>query len=100
MEDPEERMHSAVGVLTSEEREVWARWRKELEADEDNAESLRIIDTALFVLCLDDTTPPRCPRSRACPRALQEQETGARHDTARRERGAGTSSWGQGEASR
>ena len=56
--EPEDRMHSAVGVLTSDEREVWARWRKHLEGNVGNAESLSIIDTSLFVLCLDDTTPP------------------------------------------
>lgn len=56
--EPEDRMHSAVGVLTSDEREVWAHWRKHLEGNAGNAESLRIIDTSLFVLCLDDTTPP------------------------------------------
>ena len=59
MHEPEERMQSAVGVLTSEERQVWAQWRTVLESDDSNAQSLRIIDTALFVLCLDDTTPPR-----------------------------------------
>jgi len=59
MHEPEERMQSAVGVLTSEERQVWAQWRTVLESDASNAQSLRIIDTALFVLCLDDTTPPR-----------------------------------------
>ena len=34
MHDPEDRMHSAVGVLTSEDRDVWARWRKVLESDD------------------------------------------------------------------
>lgn len=57
-EEAEDRMHNAVGVLTSDDREVWAHWRKHLEGDELNRHSLNMIDTALFVLCLDDTTPP------------------------------------------
>ena len=55
---PEERMHNAVGVLTSEDRDVWARWRAELAKDPANAECLQLVDASLFVLCLDDTAPP------------------------------------------
>lgn len=48
----------AVGLLTTEEREVWAVWRSELiKASANNAENFRIVDSAIFVLCLDDTSP-------------------------------------------
>lgn len=44
---------SPVGVLTSENRDVWARLRDKLVAA-GNAEVLRLVDSALFCLCLDD----------------------------------------------
>lgn len=42
-----------LGVLTSENRDVWANLRDKLEAT-GNAENLRSVDSALFCLCLDD----------------------------------------------
>ncbi|XP_030289901.1 carnitine O-palmitoyltransferase 2, mitochondrial [Sparus aurata] len=42
-----------LGVLTSENRDVWAGLRERLVAA-GNAEDLRIVDSALFCLCLDD----------------------------------------------
>ena len=47
---------SAAG-LTSETRPVWHDLRAQLSTDEGNAESLRVVDSALFVLCLDDDAP-------------------------------------------
>lgn len=44
-----------LGVLTSENRDVWADLRHKLEAA-GNAENLRSVDSALFCLCLDDKT--------------------------------------------
>ncbi|XP_075874185.1 carnitine O-palmitoyltransferase 2, mitochondrial-like [Nelusetta ayraudi] len=44
-----------LGVLTSENRDVWADLRDKLEAA-GNAENLRSVDSALFCLCLDDTS--------------------------------------------
>ncbi|KAM9762595.1 carnitine O-palmitoyltransferase 2, mitochondrial [Menidia menidia] len=41
------------GVLTSENRDVWAGLRDKLVAA-GNAEDLRIVDSALFCLCLDE----------------------------------------------
>jgi len=44
----------AVGVLTSEDRPTWASARKHLgKLSQANLETLRIIDCALFILCLD-----------------------------------------------
>ncbi|KAL7275183.1 carnitine O-acetyltransferase yat1 [Rhizina undulata] len=56
----QEAAKSAVGVLSTENRRVWAGVRDILTrdgADSNNSECLRIVDTALFVLCLDSTSP-------------------------------------------
>lgn len=42
-----------LGVLTSENRDVWAGLREKLIAA-GNAEDLRVVDSALFCLCLDE----------------------------------------------
>ncbi|WFD36414.1 carnitine O-acetyltransferase [Malassezia cuniculi] len=47
----------AVGVLSTEQRRTWYHLRSALEIDPQNHAFLRIIDSALFVLCLDDTVP-------------------------------------------
>lgn len=49
----------AVGVLSTENRKVWSGLRDIMTKDprSNNAECLNIVDTALFVLCLDDTEP-------------------------------------------
>ncbi|KAM9386335.1 carnitine O-palmitoyltransferase 2, mitochondrial [Pholidichthys leucotaenia] len=44
-----------LGVLTSENRDVWVGLREKLIAA-GNAEELRTVDSALFCLCLDDDT--------------------------------------------
>ncbi|MDP2434447.1 MAG: choline/carnitine O-acyltransferase [archaeon] len=47
-----------VGTLTTEERRTWASVRRAMERESaENAQSLAAIDSALFVLCLDDTEP-------------------------------------------
>lgn len=49
---------NAFGVLTSETRSTWARYRSEIEQQSPhNARVLETIDSALFVLCLDDCSP-------------------------------------------
>ncbi|KPM39442.1 putative mitochondrial carnitine O-acetyltransferase [Neonectria ditissima] len=47
----------ALGVLSTENRKVWSGLRDVLtrEPDSNNADSLAIVDSALFVLCLDYT---------------------------------------------
>lgn len=42
------------GVLTAEDRDYWASLRERLSNNSNNAEILRKIDGAVFVLCLDD----------------------------------------------
>ncbi|KAJ8869554.1 hypothetical protein PR048_028545 [Dryococelus australis] len=44
-----------VGILTTEQRDTWAKVRKHL-ADTGNSENLSIIDSSLFCLILDDLT--------------------------------------------
>lgn len=47
-----------MGLLTTEDREDWARRRKELtDASEANRANFDKVDSAIFLLCLDDTSP-------------------------------------------
>ncbi len=46
-----------VGYLTGINRDKWAGLREELVCSERNRETLRCIDSAMFVLCLDDSDP-------------------------------------------
>jgi len=46
-----------IAALTGEDRRVWARVRDELCAVPGCHESLRAIETALFVVCMDDEAP-------------------------------------------
>lgn len=49
----------ALGVLSTENRKIWSGLREVLTREEgsNNADSLAIVDSALFVLCLDYTEP-------------------------------------------
>ncbi|KAG0169405.1 hypothetical protein DFQ28_003955 [Apophysomyces sp. BC1034] len=47
----------AVGVLTTENRRNWARLREELQSNSVNREALKVVDSALFVVCLDHVQP-------------------------------------------
>lgn len=48
----------AIGALTSENRDVWADARQTLlDAAPDNAAALATIESASFVICLDDASP-------------------------------------------
>ncbi|KAF1990587.1 carnitine acetyl transferas-like protein [Aulographum hederae CBS 113979] len=49
----------ALGVLSTENRKVWSGLRDVLHRDEDsnNSDCLNIVDSALFILCLDYTEP-------------------------------------------
>ncbi|RSM18795.1 hypothetical protein CDV31_002313 [Fusarium ambrosium] len=55
----QEAAKGALGVLSTENRKVWSGLRDVLtsEPDSNNADSLGIVDSALFVLCLDYTEP-------------------------------------------
>jgi len=48
---------NAIGVLSTENRKTWSSLRTSLSKDRHNASCLQIVDDALFIVCLDDTTP-------------------------------------------
>jgi carnitine O-acetyltransferase len=54
---PEEAARTALGVFTTLKRSEWAAARKDLCSLERNENALHIIDSALFVLVLDDYAP-------------------------------------------
>uniref|UniRef100_A0A182RSJ5 Choline/carnitine acyltransferase domain-containing protein n=1 Tax=Anopheles funestus TaxID=62324 RepID=A0A182RSJ5_ANOFN len=45
-----------LGLLTTENRDTWATARTHLAQQGNNAKSLELVDSALFCLCLDDST--------------------------------------------
>lgn len=55
----QEAARSAVGVLSTEKRSIWAGLRQGMteDATTNNAECLSIVDSALFILCLDYIEP-------------------------------------------
>ncbi|KAG9564263.1 carnitine acetyl transferas-like protein, partial [Aureobasidium melanogenum] len=55
----QEFARNAVGVLSTENRKIWSSLRDVLSREEgsNNSDSLNIIDSALFILCLDYTEP-------------------------------------------
>ena len=56
--DQEVSIKQALGVLTTQPRKKWASLRDSLiQSSKHNAEALEIIDSALFVLVLDDYAP-------------------------------------------
>ncbi|TXT15908.1 hypothetical protein VHUM_00411 [Vanrija humicola] len=49
---------NAVGILTTENRKIWSRLRGELrDSNRHNARCLSIVESSLFVVCLDDAEP-------------------------------------------
>jgi hypothetical protein len=55
--DPVDSSKSAIGVLTSLNRNEWATAREDIIKNPKNKEGLQIVDSALFVLVLDDYIP-------------------------------------------
>jgi len=55
----QEAAKGALGVLSTENRKIWSGLRDVLmrEEDSNNAECLNIVDSALFMVCLDYTEP-------------------------------------------
>ncbi|KAG0632848.1 hypothetical protein HOY80DRAFT_1019223 [Tuber brumale] len=48
----------ALGALTSENRDTWTKVRKmTIEASPENKKALQLIESASFIVCLDDTSP-------------------------------------------
>ncbi|CAL1532065.1 unnamed protein product, partial [Lymnaea stagnalis] len=58
LEDPTPAPEFPVSVLTTEYRDVWTRARVQLiNADPRNESRLRVLEKAIFALCLDDDQP-------------------------------------------
>lgn len=50
--------HNAVGLLTTENRKIWSDLRGKIRSSNtNNRECLSVVDSALFVVCLDDKEP-------------------------------------------
>ncbi|CAG8475618.1 4898_t:CDS:2 [Cetraspora pellucida] len=47
----------AVGILSTENRKIWADLRIMLEKSSENKDFLKVLDSALFVVCLDEVSP-------------------------------------------
>lgn len=47
----------SVGILTTEKRPIWSMYREHLRQDSHNRKCLEVVDTALFVVCMDDSEP-------------------------------------------
>jgi len=55
---------AAVGILTSDNRDVWATSYQALTKDKENAESVRVIEESLFVVAIDRPNRPlKSPKS-------------------------------------
>ncbi|GKT93954.1 polyketide synthase [Colletotrichum tofieldiae] len=52
-----EEQQAAISVLTSERRATWAKLRQEISSIKSNDIGLTSIESAAFVVCLDDCTP-------------------------------------------
>lgn len=48
---------NSLGVLTTENRKTWSHHRQDLASSKHNGPCLEIVDSALFVVCLDDAAP-------------------------------------------
>ncbi|KAI9269130.1 acyltransferase ChoActase/COT/CPT [Phascolomyces articulosus] len=53
-----ELLQPPVGIMTTEHRDTWANVREQLESNPKNANTLKDIDTSLFVISLDDYSAP------------------------------------------
>ncbi|EST07791.1 Acyltransferase ChoActase/COT/CPT [Kalmanozyma brasiliensis GHG001] len=47
----------SVGILTTEKRPIWSMYREHLREDAHNRKCLEVVDSALFVVCMDDSAP-------------------------------------------
>ncbi|KAG5653662.1 hypothetical protein H0H81_011622 [Sphagnurus paluster] len=55
--DEAKELGTPIGALTSDNRDLWTHARQALLALPGNAEKARLVESAMIVLCLDDTAP-------------------------------------------
>ncbi len=49
---------NALGILTTESRKIWSHLRSQLiKSNKHNASCLAMVESALFIVCLDDAGP-------------------------------------------
>jgi len=48
---------NSIGLLSTENRKIWSSYRDQLSSSKHNRPCLDIVDSALFVVCLDDSSP-------------------------------------------
>lgn len=53
----EQVARNSIGVLSTENRKTWSHHRHSLAGSKHNGPCLEIVDSALFVVCLDDAAP-------------------------------------------
>ena len=76
---------NGLGVLTTLPRDQWAIARAELVSDATNAASVATIDSALFVLCLDEASPggEGCDMARMAAQEVSAQGSTLLHGSGR-----------------
>lgn len=55
--EKQEVAEGAIGILTTEQRKIWSAHRDTLMSNKHNSKCLTVADTALFVVCMDDSEP-------------------------------------------
>lgn len=71
----------AVGLLTAEPRAIWARDRQNLLATEQNARNIELIETALCLICLDESLPISFNANRFSGANVAGHNAGGRDET-------------------
>ena len=54
---PHKVSEAAIGVLTTEKRPIWSMYRDHIQENNNNRKCLEVLDSALFVVCMDDSSP-------------------------------------------
>ncbi|KAN0060394.1 carnitine O-acetyltransferase yat1 [Thecaphora frezii] len=54
---PEQVAEGSIGILTTEKRPIWSMYRDHIQENANNRRCLEVVDTALFVVCMDDSEP-------------------------------------------
>lgn len=70
-----------VGVLSAGNRDVWARAKQQLrDLSDENKKSFEVVDSALFVICLDNVQPNNIEELCQVPKYNLNKDTNATPD--------------------